>query len=189
MSVHVKCDRCGTQAQVSGVMLFATLPVPADRRAVLDEAILRVEDPEEPASVHQPYRGDRFEAWLKGQRDISASWSAWRELNSLLDQYRLHADTGTPLGEHVCEGQAVGDCGCLERPDTAGGTENPAALLRRAAAYVRERAAVVLPGVGVGAALADWLEQAADALEGQDTPADEPAVRLARALLAGEAAR
>lgn len=29
MSVHVKCDRCGTQAQVSGVMLFAGLTGPA----------------------------------------------------------------------------------------------------------------------------------------------------------------
>lgn len=23
-------------------------------------------------------------------------------------------DTGTPLGEHVCEGRVVGDCECLE---------------------------------------------------------------------------
>ncbi|MFZ3494601.1 hypothetical protein ACODT5_15480 [Streptomyces sp. 5.8] len=34
--------------------------------------------------------------------------------------------------------------------------------------------------------LADWLEQAAEALEGQDAPNDEPALAVARALLASQ---
>ncbi|MFE2384473.1 hypothetical protein [Streptomyces misionensis] len=62
-----------------------------------------------------PARGDQFEAWLKTQRDnYRPRSSAWNELDYLLDQYRLHADTGTPLTEHVCEGQTVGDCERLE---------------------------------------------------------------------------
>ncbi|MFE2073687.1 hypothetical protein [Streptomyces misionensis] len=74
-----------------------------------------------------PARGDQFEAWLKVQRDnYRPRSSAWNELDYLLDLYRLHADTGTPLGEHVCEGKAVGGCECPEpaaatqqQPDTA----------------------------------------------------------------------
>jgi hypothetical protein len=64
----------------------------------------------------QPRRGDQFEQWLKTQRDENrdTGHGVWSTLDGLLDRYRLHADTGTPLGEHVCEGQAVGDCQCLE---------------------------------------------------------------------------
>lgn len=62
-----------------------------------------------------PRRGDQFETWLKAQRDACFGHaSTWAAVDGLLDQYRLHADTGTPLGEHVCEGKAVGDCACLE---------------------------------------------------------------------------
>jgi hypothetical protein len=69
----------------------------------------------------QPRRGDAFEAWLKKERDDYASDrandpAAYDALDDLLDRYRLHADTGTPLGEHVCEGQVVGDCEFLEQP-------------------------------------------------------------------------
>lgn len=67
----------------------------------------------------RPRRGDQFEAWLKAQRDAFGWQGANRRdmfdaFDNLLDLYRLHADTGTPLGEHVCEGRAVGDCECLE---------------------------------------------------------------------------
>lgn len=80
----------------------------------------RMADEAQPAG-HQPRRGDAFEAWLKAQRDDYASDRAndhtmYDALDDLLDLYRLHADTGTPLGEHVCEGQVVGDCECLEQP-------------------------------------------------------------------------
>lgn len=63
----------------------------------------------------RPQRGDAFEQWLKAQRDLCFGHATtWGAVDGLLDQYRLHADTGTPLSEHVCEGQAVGDCECLE---------------------------------------------------------------------------
>ncbi|MET8694758.1 hypothetical protein ABZV65_19695 [Streptomyces bauhiniae] len=72
----------------------------------------------------RPRRGDQFEAWLKAQRDLydrtdqrEESSEFWHEFDRALDLYRLHADTGTPLGEHVCEGRVAGDCECLEQPD------------------------------------------------------------------------
>lgn len=71
-----------------------------------------------------PARGDAVEQWLKTQRDKHTdSYSrtpAWYTLDDLLDTYRLHADTRTPLNEHVCEGRTVGDCECFETP--TGGT-------------------------------------------------------------------
>jgi DNA polymerase-3 subunit epsilon len=60
-----------------------------------------------PASIpHQPHRGDAVEAWLKQQRDrhlddYQAPPPEWHALDALLDAYRLHADTSTPLHEHV----------------------------------------------------------------------------------------
>lgn len=76
---------------------------------------------EQPTTEARPQRGDQFEAWLKTQRNEHRDddRGQWTTLNTLLDLYRLHADTGTPLGEHVCEGQAVGDCECLEKPAAA----------------------------------------------------------------------
>lgn len=56
---------------------------------------------------HQPTRGDAVEAWLKQQRDTQHDQYGpsplWYALDGLLDTYRLHADTRTPLGEHACE--------------------------------------------------------------------------------------
>jgi hypothetical protein len=58
-----------------------------------------------------PRRGDLVEAWLKTQRDqYGQDTSSWLAIDNALDYYRLHADTSTPLAEHVCEGLAVGDC-------------------------------------------------------------------------------
>ncbi|MGW8702884.1 hypothetical protein ACWGOK_39265 [Streptomyces eurythermus] len=69
----------------------------------------------QPDTEARPRRGDQFEAWLKAQRDASADYpEAHQVTDGLLNLYRLHADTGTPLGEHVCEGRATGDCECLE---------------------------------------------------------------------------
>jgi hypothetical protein len=71
----------------------------------------------QPETQAAPRRGDAVEQWLKTQRDAAADYpEAYQATDGLLDLYRLHADTGTPLGEHVCEGQAVGDCDCLEQP-------------------------------------------------------------------------
>jgi hypothetical protein len=117
------------------------------REAALREAIARIESPERrtlglgwesarevlrqmlheddpsrlaaetPGPETQARRGDKFEQWLKAQRDAAADYpEAHQATDGLLDLYRLHADTGTPLGEHVCEGRVVGDCECLETP-------------------------------------------------------------------------
>ena len=52
----------------------------------------------------QPRRGDNFERWLKWQRDSCESYPReWDILDGLLDDYRLHCDTGTPLNEHACD--------------------------------------------------------------------------------------
>lgn len=56
-------------------------------------------------------RGSAVEAWLKEQRDAfdptrfssSAAEQAWNTLDRVLDDYRLHADTGTPLDLAVNE--------------------------------------------------------------------------------------
>ncbi|WP_432185442.1 hypothetical protein [Streptomyces tendae] len=80
-------------------------------------AVLRRVADETAATETQARRGDQFEAWLKTQRDACFGHaSSWAAVDGLLDQYRLHADTGTPLGEHVCEARVVGDCECLELP-------------------------------------------------------------------------
>lgn len=67
---------------------------------------------------HQPRRDDAVATWLKAQRDAQTDGygrpPAWYVLDGLLDAYRLHADTGTPLDQHVCEGRVVGDCACFE---------------------------------------------------------------------------
>jgi len=63
-----------------------------------------------------PRRGDAFDHWLRDQRE-QADPIAWHIIDGLLDTYRLHADTGTPLNEHVCSGQVIGDCDCFEQAD------------------------------------------------------------------------
>lgn len=63
-----------------------------------------------------PYRGDRFDHWLRDQREQADS-IVWHVIDGLLDSYRLHADTRTPLNEHVCAGQVIGDCDCFEQAD------------------------------------------------------------------------
>lgn len=76
---------------------------------------------EQPAAVALPRRGDAVEQWLKAQRDEHPRSShAWFMVDCVLDRYRLHADTGTPLDQHVCESKTVGDCGCLETPEPGG---------------------------------------------------------------------
>jgi hypothetical protein len=61
---------------------------------------------------HRAARGDEVEAWLKAQRGLYMKDSAgWLAVDDLLDVYRLHADTGRTLDEHVCESRMVGECG------------------------------------------------------------------------------
>ncbi|MFD0405553.1 hypothetical protein [Kitasatospora sp. NPDC127116] len=63
-----------------------------------------------------PRRGDQFEQWLKAQRDACIGHATtYNAIDGLLDQYRLHADTGTPLDQHTCENGTPDDChGCYE---------------------------------------------------------------------------
>ena len=107
----------------------------AERATVRNEELIAAADhidniPEISAAVHataelrrladgagwpHPRRGDAFEAWLRKQRDAAADHpEAYQATDGLLDLYRLHADTGTFLSEHVCEGRISGDCECLE---------------------------------------------------------------------------
>lgn len=56
-----------------------------------------------------PSRDDDFAAWLKARRDdhlddYRSPPPEWHTLDRLLDLYRLHADTGTPLDQPVSEG-------------------------------------------------------------------------------------
>ncbi|MFF9758604.1 hypothetical protein ACF1G4_03385 [Streptomyces caelestis] len=96
-----ECPQCGTTGACNGG--------PCPLRRLADET-----QPAEP----RPSRGDAFEQWLKARRDEWApdGCQPWQILDQVLEEYRLHAATGTPLSEHVCEGQAVGDCECLEQP-------------------------------------------------------------------------
>lgn len=65
-----------------------------------------------------PRRGDPVEQWLKARRDAAVAWDAWHVIDGMLDRYRLHADTGTPLDRHVREGKTVSNCDCQEQAGT-----------------------------------------------------------------------
>jgi hypothetical protein len=54
------------------------------------------------ANNGNPERGDAVERWLKTFRDQQSPVSdEWHTADWLLDDYRLHADTGTPLDAEV----------------------------------------------------------------------------------------
>lgn len=65
-----------------------------------------------------PARGDVVETWLKARRDEYTDGHTrdpqWEAIDDVLNAYRLHADTSTPLTEHVCEGLLAGACDCFE---------------------------------------------------------------------------
>ena len=49
-----------------------------------------------------PKRGDEVETWIKNFRGkFSKVSDEWHAIDWLLDDYRLHADTGTPLHAEV----------------------------------------------------------------------------------------
>lgn len=70
--------------------------------------------PSNPGQPPLPRRGDAVEAWLRAHRDQQTDeygqTRAWHLLDGLLDDYRLHADTRTPLDQHVCDGGTCDDC-------------------------------------------------------------------------------
>jgi hypothetical protein len=55
---------------------------------------------------HRAKRGSDVEAWIKAARDLHDErvYGPYEALNDLLDDYRLHADTGTALNEEVPDG-------------------------------------------------------------------------------------
>jgi hypothetical protein len=65
-----------------------------------------------------PARGDAVEGWLRARRDehqdTCGRTPEWYALDDALTLYRLHADTRTPLHEHLCDGRVAGNCDCLE---------------------------------------------------------------------------
>jgi hypothetical protein len=57
------------------------------------------------ADGFRPARGDDVEAWIKRKRDEMLPFGDDRAtLDWLLDMYREHADTGTPLSGEVADG-------------------------------------------------------------------------------------
>lgn len=51
-----------------------------------------------------PHRGDEVATWLKAQRDATGKTeegNIWYALDALLNDYRDHADTGTPLSLEI----------------------------------------------------------------------------------------
>lgn len=117
-----RCRYCGADCSDGrswdGGDLYACGPCSDGRaarnRAARDAAKARQPDTE----TLRPARGDQFEAWLKAQRDEYEVRSSpqWGALDEALDTYRLHADTGTPLDQHACDGP---HCDC---PPSAGGS-------------------------------------------------------------------
>ena len=87
--------------------------VPLKRRAEQRQRKLELAalGPPDPPSVidyvmgpFKPRRSDSVAEWLKRNRDrFEKGEAAWDLLDSLLDDYRLHADTGTPLEFDVHE--------------------------------------------------------------------------------------
>ena len=64
----------------------------ADARELVDE-LERLR-----SGAHRPDRASDVAAWLKRRRDtFDRGTNGWYALDDLLDAYRLHADTGTPL--------------------------------------------------------------------------------------------
>lgn len=73
--------------------------------------------PSQSMTAHQPRRDSDVAAWLRAHRerhDYSAGngFNAWSAIDEVLDDYRLHSDTGTPLTEPSGTGVPDETCGC-----------------------------------------------------------------------------
>ncbi|WP_160051192.1 hypothetical protein [Nocardiopsis sp. FR26] len=110
------------EREITAAVAKATTPVevaratvtinPDGTRTVHPSAALTVPallDEIDRLTAQLPARDDKFAVWLKTQRDEQITWPQWRALDGLLDLYRLHADTGTPLDQHACEPHCA-DC-------------------------------------------------------------------------------
>lgn len=65
-----------------------------ERRRRFDATVVPID-----VALFEPHRGDEVEAWIKRERDRYGEVLdlEWHALDDLLDNYREHADTGTPL--------------------------------------------------------------------------------------------
>lgn len=144
---------------------------------------------------HRARRDSDVETWIKAAREVHPTYEVWHAFDELLDDYRLHADTGTPLTEHACEGQhccasggpiragvlpvelAVGKMivrragQADDSPDPLPAAPDPAALLRAAAAGRREYATNAPPEMAdVLQTQAATLDTAAQVVDGDYGP-------------------
>ena len=91
-----------TFRELRGATLYVTAwPCDGCKRLISGVGIERVVCPDEESipEYNGPRRDDQVATWLKRWRDIfPATDSRWYTLDALLDNYRLHADTGTQLG-------------------------------------------------------------------------------------------
>lgn len=67
-----------------------------------------------PSLTHEPRRGSDVEVWIKRRRDSLPGGEdprktsvGWLVFDDLLDDYRAHADTGTPLDRDVTRRDAL----------------------------------------------------------------------------------
>ncbi|MGX9921765.1 hypothetical protein ACWIG4_18145 [Streptomyces sp. NPDC002248] len=96
-----------------GACAFLELVVASLRQLAVTEAneeaaTLHAELIHRDRAAYQPQRGDAVADWLRTWRNAAVTerrdHGAYNTADELLDLYRLHADTGTPLHEHACEG-------------------------------------------------------------------------------------
>lgn len=89
------------QLEIDGNTAHAVIAADDIRSIAGRAAVLTLEETD--MTTYQPERGDAVEAWIKRHRDSYGSQvdDAWRVLDDLLDDYREHADTGTPLDREV----------------------------------------------------------------------------------------
>lgn len=70
----------------------------------LKKGFSKGKNPPEPVDCdYQPQREDGFEVWLRSMREeFLENTNEWNTVDYLLDQYKLHSQTRTPLDEHAC---------------------------------------------------------------------------------------
>lgn len=98
-----------TKDHEDAIGVILALRAEANQKKIQAASLRRAasETPATTPEAHRPRRGDAVATWLKEQRDAHLDGYGkppeWHTLDRLLDLYRLHADTGTPLGQDVRE--------------------------------------------------------------------------------------
>lgn len=96
IAAAIGVDRIG----LAKLLLDAIFPAPTP---LSEDDIARVFDVPAAMLSHVPRRDSDVAAWIKRHRDdgLYPEGVAWHVIDSLLEDYRLHADTGTPLSQDV----------------------------------------------------------------------------------------